>query len=222
MNNQLPKEIQDLVNSPIVYEKITSIGEKFNLSIDKIGELDAETRDTLSGVTHASDYVKNIADRLEISRDTAQQIADEVGTEVFTNLRTAMRELQEKKDLTVESTPTQSRNAEQNKTLAEFEKEGKLNVDKEPETLEHPVNITRGIGNADLIINQIENPETTNTVPINILDHMLAGPTSQPVKTETVVAPAPAQAPAPRQTPPVPPVTKSRLYSTDPYREPMI
>lgn len=218
--------MQDLVNSPLVYEKITNIGEKYDLNIDKIGELDAETRDVLSGVTPAGDYVKNITDRLEISRDTAQQIADEVGTEVFTNLRTAMREMQEKKDAAAESTAMQSRHDEQNKTLAEFEKEGNLNMEKEPETLEHPINITRGEGNADLIINQIENPETANTTPINILDHMLAGPTSQPTKTETVVAPAPSAPSAPtantRPSPTQTPAQKSRPYSTDPYREPII
>lgn len=218
MQNQLPKEIRDLITSPLIYEKVEKIGEKYNLNLDQIGELDAETRAILAGYTKSEDYIKDIINRLEISRDIAQQIADEVGTEVFTNLRTAMREMQEKKDVAMNTAAAQGRDAKQNKTIAQFEREGNLNVYKEAETLENPINITRGSGNADLIINQIENPETANTAPVNILDRMLAGPTSQSTKTETLKAPVPQQTSASSvSTPP-----KSRPYSKDPYREPVI
>lgn len=215
MLNQLPKEIQDLITSPLIYEKIEKIGEKYNLNLDQIGELDAETRAVLAGYAKSENYAKDIADRLEISRDTAEKIATEAGTEIFTNLRTAMREAQEKKDAAVEAQSTATTQSTQNKTLAEFEREGNLNLEKEPETLDNPINITKGEGNADLIINQIENPETASAIPTNILDHMLAGPISQPTKVETIKAPMPT----PRPTTPVP---KTRPYSTDPYREPLV
>lgn len=199
----LPEEIRSLILSSDFYEKIKSIGEKYNLHIDQTGELERETRMILAGLSRSKDFVDRIIFKLEIEKGQAEEIATEINTQIFQSIRSALQKVQEETEPDLDAMP-----------------EPPL----EPE-------IDRGSMNRADILNGIENPQTTSTRPINVLeqsgsnqhangddmvDRMLTGTVTQPIVTETRAGNPSAPTPAPTTAP-----NPIKKYSADPYREPI-
>ena len=88
----LPEEFQKAITSPKVYENLIEIGKEFNLHIDQIGELDSETRLLMLGITKPNDYIKNIENRLEISKSDAEKIASEAKEKILLSVRHFMQD----------------------------------------------------------------------------------------------------------------------------------
>lgn len=85
--NQTPLEFKKLADSVELYDQVELIGSKFGLHIDQIGELDAEIRDILNGVSESSDFTKHIIERLEIDRSLADKIVLETNKAIFETLK---------------------------------------------------------------------------------------------------------------------------------------
>ena len=93
MYKNLPNDLKTVFFSANKDETIESIGRKHNLTIDKIGELANETGMVMLGVTHPNEFIGNLADRLEIDKEKARAIAQEINEQVFKKVRESLRKI---------------------------------------------------------------------------------------------------------------------------------
>lgn len=90
---KLPKDLKDAIFSVDSAGIIQETGKKYNLMVDKIGELADETGLVMLGLTHPKDFISNLVRRLEIDAATARKIADEINTRVFKKVRDSLKKL---------------------------------------------------------------------------------------------------------------------------------
>ncbi len=90
-NTQIPKQISDFASSADIYIACEKIGQVYNLHIDQISELDNEIRCVLLGKNKSADFTDHIIKNMEISRDVAEKITEEVNSEIFKILRISMQ-----------------------------------------------------------------------------------------------------------------------------------
>ena len=88
------------------YSKLESIGEKYNLMIDQIGQLEIDTRMVMIGKIKSDDFVDTIAKNLEIPRETAQKIAVDINNEILMTVRESIRKMQEGESIVEEKIPS--------------------------------------------------------------------------------------------------------------------
>ncbi len=89
--DKLPPQLKDAMFSDLNAEKMFDIGKKHGLLIDKIGEMTNETGLLMIGITHPNEFVGNLAERLQIDRETASKIADDINREIFAPVRDHLR-----------------------------------------------------------------------------------------------------------------------------------
>ena len=93
MYKNLPNDLKTVFFSAKKDETIESIGRKYNLAIDKIGDLANEAGMVMLGVTHPNDFIGNLADRLEIDKEKARAIAQEINEQIFKKVRDSLRKI---------------------------------------------------------------------------------------------------------------------------------
>lgn len=96
-----PDMIRQALFSDETSAAVRAIGDKHGLHIDQIGSLADEIGVTMLGLEPASDFIKNIQTRLNISASEAEQIAMEVNKNIFLRLREVMKKPEE-----IPETPT--------------------------------------------------------------------------------------------------------------------
>lgn len=106
--NSLPEEIQDIIYSSATLEKVANIGEKYQLHIDKIEDLQFATEDVMSGDIRADEFISHIAKELEIDQETANKIGQEIDQQVFESVRDAIKSLSEPKEPETIPAPTET------------------------------------------------------------------------------------------------------------------
>ena len=80
----LPQDVKDVVFSADVEDEVGQIGKKYELHIDQMGELMEEVELVMLGITHYSNFIPNIGERLGISdKEKIRNIADEVNEKLF-------------------------------------------------------------------------------------------------------------------------------------------
>lgn len=89
----LPSELKDAIFSEEVAEKIQEIGGKYELYIDKIGELGNESGRVMLGLTHPKDFIKNLSERLGVDMEKAKEIAKDVNEQIFAKVRESLKKL---------------------------------------------------------------------------------------------------------------------------------
>jgi len=89
---KLPSKLQGIISSPEIHEKIMAIGGRYDLHIDQIGELVDQIGLVMLGLEKSSNFVSDASSRLSISTKDAQAIANEINTEIFSIIKTNMRE----------------------------------------------------------------------------------------------------------------------------------
>ena len=89
----LPQELKDIYFSEETAEKLTAIGKANNLRTDQIGLLADETGLVMLGLTSTSEYITNLAKRLEIDKELAKKTAEEVNSQIFSQVREAMKKV---------------------------------------------------------------------------------------------------------------------------------
>lgn len=90
---KLPPQLKDAIFSDINADKMFEIGKQHNLHIDKLGEMVNETGLLMLGITHPNEFVGNLAERLQVDRQTASSIADDINREIFAPVREHLRTL---------------------------------------------------------------------------------------------------------------------------------
>jgi len=90
---KLPKDLQEAILSVNTSSIIQAIGKKYNLPIDKTGELADETGLVMLGLTHPNNYISNLSQRLNTDKETAKKIADEINTQIFAKVREPLKKI---------------------------------------------------------------------------------------------------------------------------------
>ena len=132
MNNQKQKDIlekyaelledlQKALFAPETTEAIRAAGKKYELTLDKVGELGDETGLVMMGITPPSDYVKNLIQRLGVAPEKAKAIAEEINQKIFQPVRESLKKVHglakaEPKPLPPPPTPSFVRRGEEIKT----------------------------------------------------------------------------------------------------------
>lgn len=93
MYEKLPEDLKDAVFSVESTRIIESLGKKYGLNIEQIGKLGNETGMLILGVTSPSEYVGNLAGRLNIDKQKARQIADDVNQQIFSRVRESLKKI---------------------------------------------------------------------------------------------------------------------------------
>lgn len=101
---------------PRIYTAVESVGEKFGLNLDQLGELDVEIKKILLGLSQPADFTQNITDLLKIDSETADGITQSVNEELIKVFREELqgteltstegnKALEQAGDFTIEKTP---------------------------------------------------------------------------------------------------------------------
>lgn len=181
-NNNIPNEILTLIHSGSVYEKLEKIANKYNLFIDQLGQLNADTEMVMIGKIKSSLFVKILSKDLEISENIAQNIAEDINTEILDNIRDSLRTLQEQQESqeSTENTTSSSQPHSQipiDQTISAIEKAGQFTVEKEEEPAPFPKPIDDNLSKEELL-KHLEGES------IPLVDHLLTTPVSNPTKVE--------------------------------------
>lgn len=95
----LPEEIQNIIYSPETANSVQSIGEKYNLHIDKMDKLILATEDVMAGDVSSEEFISHIKKELEIDQETANKIGQEINQQVFESIRDAIKSLSNKTEV---------------------------------------------------------------------------------------------------------------------------
>jgi|SRR3989344_1293859 len=90
---KLPKDLQDSYFSTDPDEVILKIGQKYGLTVDKIGELASETGLTLLGLTSTKDFIPHLKERLGVTSEVANKIGFDINEQVFAEVRESMKKI---------------------------------------------------------------------------------------------------------------------------------
>src|SRR3989338_2856841 len=93
MYDNLPEDLKDSIFSVDTTSVVNEIGRKYGLAIDKIGDLANETGMVMLGVTHPNEFIGNLADRLEVDKEKARAIAQEINEQIFKKVRESLRKI---------------------------------------------------------------------------------------------------------------------------------
>ena len=89
----LPQDLRDAIFSVDSANVIRQTGGKYNLMIDKIGELADETGMVMLGATHPKEFIPNLENRLGVSKATARKIAEEINSQIFAKVRESLKKV---------------------------------------------------------------------------------------------------------------------------------
>lgn len=193
INTSIPEDILKIIKTGMVYKKLEIIGNKYNLFIDQLGQLNADTEMVMVGKIKSDSFVKIIADDLEIDMEKALAIAKDVNTEILDSIRESLRKIQEQEAVTTDqptettqTTPPQPKivttvepsHAEKQQMIASVEHAGDLTIDK-PHVTSSPQYNDTDI-NREEALKHIE--DATHAVPL--VDHLLTTPVSNPQVVE--------------------------------------
>lgn len=81
--DKLPPEIKDVIASSDTVQNIWKIGQKHNLHIDKLGIMSDTAYDVMMGIVSTKNFVKELAENLEISELEASSIVRDIDDEIF-------------------------------------------------------------------------------------------------------------------------------------------
>ncbi|MBU1159584.1 MAG: hypothetical protein ABIJ28_04165 [Patescibacteria group bacterium] len=93
MYEKLPEDLKDAIFSVESTKTLESLGKKYGLNIEQIGKLGNETGMLMIGITSPNEYVGNLAGRLNLDKQKARQIADEVNQQVFSKVRESLKKI---------------------------------------------------------------------------------------------------------------------------------
>lgn len=134
---KLPKDLKEAILSVDSAEKIRAIGEKYHLAIDKMGEMADETGLVMLGLTSPREFIPNLASRLNVDKEMARKIAEEINGQVFVRVRESLKKVHAIK----EENGGKEKHPQKAEILNEIEKEEIPPILKgtaTPETALHP------------------------------------------------------------------------------------
>jgi len=88
--SKLPEEIQNAVNDSGYQASIYSIGNKYGLGIDKIGELEDITTKVLLGSIKSGDYESEVKNKIGLPEDKNKEMVVLLNDRIFKNIKDKM------------------------------------------------------------------------------------------------------------------------------------
>lgn len=95
---KLPKDLQDAILALDLRTKMQFITKKNNLHIDQAGILENEAVFVMLGLEHPDNLVYNIAKHIEVSKEKAEAIAEDLNREIFLKVRESLKKIFEGKN----------------------------------------------------------------------------------------------------------------------------
>ncbi len=213
MIQQIPEELKKLAQDPKIYDAIEKIGNDFDLHIDQMGELDAEVRRIMLGLSNSKDFTKNISALLEIDSVKSSKIAERINTDLFQAIKSGF---QSSPSLKIDTDSIARSSFEQAGNFTVEPEQGSNNIDQAAHPLESHADLIAGIENP--IPAQPRGASTTGTAENHLdtmlVDHLLAGPIVS-IEKKTVLDEEP---PVPHKPASIAPKKPS---GPDLYREPI-
>src|SRR3989338_6130993 len=93
MYDNLPEDLKDAIFGLEMNEIVERIGREKQLNIEQIGDLANETGMVMLGVTHPNEFIGNLAERLEVDKEKARAIAQEINEQIFKKVRDSIRKI---------------------------------------------------------------------------------------------------------------------------------
>lgn len=90
---QLPATMEEVIFGVNAEKTLEEIGKKYKLHIDRLGILANETRLVMLGLTHPKDFINNLAERLELDKEAAKNIAQEINQRIFHEIREELKKI---------------------------------------------------------------------------------------------------------------------------------
>jgi len=97
--NKLPAELQSVLQSEEILNKLRGIGADEDLHIDQIGDLVDQVVLILLGFAKSSNFVSDTSVRLSIDADKTRRIAEKINKEVFESIKQHMINQDKPEDL---------------------------------------------------------------------------------------------------------------------------
>lgn len=88
--NALPVSVQEALASAKTGERLRRIGTRHDLHIDQLGILNNITGFVILGFLERSEYLPTLIEELNISRESAGAILEDVNTEILAPIRTSL------------------------------------------------------------------------------------------------------------------------------------
>jgi len=171
---ELPQEVKDVISASDLKDKMRAVGDKYNLLLDKQGDLQRLILTVMLGFMPSSEFVPSIMKELNVNSAEAKLIANDVSEQIFAPIRTHLREWEEQ----AEQEQAQAKAS----APTDLERLGDFTIDKTP-TAGNETNGTTVEKRPD-ILEGVENPQSakrtfvTNTEPL--VDHLLNTPVTIP------------------------------------------
>ena len=89
----LPEDVQKAMFSSTTSDAIFEIGKKYDLIIDKMGELADETGLVMLGITKPNEFIRNLENRLGVPAKKAKEIAEDINQKVFSPIRESLKKI---------------------------------------------------------------------------------------------------------------------------------
>jgi len=90
--NELPEKIRAIITESGWENKIRNIAKNNNLHIDQGGAIETETLLVMLGFEGPEDYIENIKKEGNLTTEQADKIGEEVATDIFGQIRSALVE----------------------------------------------------------------------------------------------------------------------------------
>ncbi len=92
----LPQDIKTIVYGADMTSVLEEVGNKYQLHIDQLSVVEAETADIMTGYSEPEDFAKNLAVELSIEQSKAELIAKDINDQLFVKIRESLKKLYEK------------------------------------------------------------------------------------------------------------------------------
>ena len=88
---RLPENVQRALRSEDARNRVVAIGRDHGLSPEQIGGLMFETSGVMMGITHPSEYIYALTERLELPRDMVVPIAMSINERIFSPIKDTLK-----------------------------------------------------------------------------------------------------------------------------------
>lgn len=244
-NSNKPIYIQKLVRAPEIFGVCELIGNKYNLHIDQIGELDSKVRGLLLGLNKSENFSADITNLLEIDAKTAANITKEINDALqilikkYSQTQGATSEVRTIPNQNPTTVPPETKPTH----ITDLERAGGFTIEHENSSAPQGTN-SDGLGSDVLRVAQVrdrwsplqqtvipKSAEGTDQTPISMPRTFTKPPVQTPIPEPVPVSttPAPKPIPAPIAVPVIPEpvkeepvVTKTPISITMPPSMPAI
>jgi hypothetical protein len=182
---ELPQEVRSAITAPDLLQKMRAIGDKYNLLLDKQGDLQRSILFVMLGLIPSREFVPSISSGLNVNTEVANNIAKDVNEQILAPIRTYLREWEERaeQDEAAEETTELGKDGQN----SDFQSIGGFTVEPSPMTARQQSEETT-IENKPDLIKSIENPEpapksfvASNKIGTDpLVDHLLTTPVTVP------------------------------------------